>query len=158
MNQKQGICNVIFTSRIESPHIMETVVLQRNNVSLATSTTQPGTRTISQYDSTGSTQVQYHISHGAISPQNHNLSQPYPTPIRLMVRPHPRLPQYISDKISTSMLLTHHLTQFCISTSQICAAGKSNRGGYTGTLECSPDYGGDFAAFTACSGVLYRCG
>ncbi|KFY06354.1 hypothetical protein V492_08068, partial [Pseudogymnoascus sp. VKM F-4246] len=61
----------------------------------------------------------------------------------------------LSDKKFTTELIDHLRTAFCIDDSRIYAAGKSNGGGFTGTLACSPDHGKNFAAIAACSGAFY---
>ncbi|QKX63789.1 uncharacterized protein TRUGW13939_10960 [Talaromyces rugulosus] len=61
----------------------------------------------------------------------------------------------VSDKVFTTDLIAHLRTQFCIDSSRIYAVGKSNGGGFVGTLACSPGHGDDFAAFAACSGAFY---
>lgn len=60
-----------------------------------------------------------------------------------------------SDKVFTTDLLNHLRDNYCIDNARIYANGKSNGGGFVGTLACSPAHGGDFAAFSACSGAFY---
>jgi poly(3-hydroxybutyrate) depolymerase len=61
----------------------------------------------------------------------------------------------ISDKKFTSDLLDAIEAAYCIDTSRIYASGKSIGGGFTNVLACSPEFGGRFAAFAACSGAFY---
>ncbi|KFY48359.1 hypothetical protein V495_01403 [Pseudogymnoascus sp. VKM F-4514 (FW-929)] len=61
----------------------------------------------------------------------------------------------VSDKKFTGDLIDHLRDAFCIDDSRIYAAGKSNGGGFTGTLACSPEFGQNFAAIAACSGAFY---
>ena len=62
----------------------------------------------------------------------------------------------VSDKNFTTDLLNHLKSNYCIDADRIYASGKSNGGGFVGLLACSPDHGGDFAAFAAVSGAFYR--
>ncbi|KFZ23959.1 hypothetical protein V502_01566 [Pseudogymnoascus sp. VKM F-4520 (FW-2644)] len=61
----------------------------------------------------------------------------------------------VSDEDFTTDLIAYLRKAFCVDSGRIYAAGKSNGGGFTGTLACSPGHGGDFAAFAACSGAFY---
>ncbi|KFY68825.1 hypothetical protein V496_00780 [Pseudogymnoascus sp. VKM F-4515 (FW-2607)] len=61
----------------------------------------------------------------------------------------------ISDKKFTSALITQLRADFCVDDTRIYAAGKSNGGGFTGTLACSAEAGKNFAAIAACAGAFY---
>lgn len=61
----------------------------------------------------------------------------------------------VSDKKFTTELITQLRADFCVDDTRIYAAGKSNGGGFTGTLACSPEHGKNFAAIAACSGAFY---
>ena len=61
----------------------------------------------------------------------------------------------MSDKIFTTELLTHLRGEYCIDNTRIYANGKSNGGGFVGSLACSPGHGADFAAFSAVVGAFY---
>ena len=52
---------------------------------------------------------------------------------------------------ATSAYMSDH---FCIDQSRVCASGKSNGGGFVGTLACAKE-GGEFAAFAPVSGAFY---
>ena len=67
----------------------------------------------------------------------------------------PRAHPGVNDKLFTSDLIAYMRDKFCIDNSRIYASGKSDGGGFVGTLACSPDHGGDFAAFAAASGAFY---
>jgi poly(3-hydroxybutyrate) depolymerase len=67
----------------------------------------------------------------------------------------PRAAPKVQDKRFTTDLLTYLRNNFCIDDSRIYASGKSDGGGFVGTLACSPDHGKDFAAFAAASGAFY---
>jgi poly(3-hydroxybutyrate) depolymerase len=51
--------------------------------------------------------------------------------------------------------LDHLQSTFCIDTSRIYAAGKSNGGGFTGLLACDPEATKRIAAFAPVSGAFY---
>lgn len=55
----------------------------------------------------------------------------------------------------TTDLVTRIKANYCVDESRVYAAGHSNGGGFVGTLACSPDHGGQFAAFAAVSGAFY---
>ncbi|KAI0196759.1 family 1 carbohydrate esterase [Xylaria flabelliformis] len=61
----------------------------------------------------------------------------------------------VSDKVFTTDLVNHIKDQYCIDTARVYATGHSNGGGFVGTLACSPDHGGQFAAFASVSGAFY---
>ncbi|PVH97882.1 carbohydrate esterase family 1 protein [Periconia macrospinosa] len=61
----------------------------------------------------------------------------------------------VSDELFTTDLVTSLKATYCIDPSRIYAAGHSNGGGFVGTLACSPNHGGQFAAFAASSGAFY---
>ncbi|VUC29233.1 unnamed protein product [Clonostachys rosea] len=61
----------------------------------------------------------------------------------------------VSDKIFTTDLVNRIKNNYCIDESRVYAAGQSNGGGFVNTLACSPDHGGQFAAFAASSAALY---
>lgn len=67
----------------------------------------------------------------------------------------PRAAPNVQDKRFTTDLLTYLRNNFCIDNSRIYASGKSDGGGFVGTLACSTDHGKDFAAFAAASGAFY---
>lgn len=54
----------------------------------------------------------------------------------------------------TTDLIAHLESEYCIDSSRIYASGKSNGGGFVGTLACDPA-GGVFAAFAMASAALY---
>ena len=62
----------------------------------------------------------------------------------------------VSDKLFTSDLLDYMRENYCIDDSHIYATGKSNGGGFVDLLACSPEHGGDFAAFAMNSAALYN--
>ncbi|GAO18233.1 hypothetical protein UVI_02022980 [Ustilaginoidea virens] len=47
------------------------------------------------------------------------------------------------------------MSDYCVKESRVYATGHSNGGGFVGTLACSPDHGGQFAAFAPISGAFY---
>jgi len=51
--------------------------------------------------------------------------------------------------------LTHLNSQYCIDPQQIFANGKSDGGGFCGTLACNATYGAPFAAFAPVAGAFY---
>ncbi|CAG9991008.1 unnamed protein product [Clonostachys byssicola] len=61
----------------------------------------------------------------------------------------------VSDKVFTTDLVNRIKDNYCIDESRVYAAGQSNGGGFVNTLACSPDHGGQFAAFAASSAALY---
>lgn len=67
----------------------------------------------------------------------------------------PRAAHGVQDKVFTTHILAYLRDNFCIDDSRIYASGKSDGGGFVGTLACSADHGGDFAAFAAASGAFY---
>ena len=64
----------------------------------------------------------------------------------------------VNDQIFTTELLTNLTEEYCIDSTRIYANGKSNGGGFVGSLACSPDHGGEFAAFSAVVGAFYQQG
>lgn len=60
----------------------------------------------------------------------------------------------VNDLQFTTDLVTYLSDNFCVDRSRIYASGKSNGGGFVGTLACSPE-GGRFAAFAPVSGAFY---
>ncbi|KEF56532.1 uncharacterized protein A1O9_06720 [Exophiala aquamarina CBS 119918] len=60
----------------------------------------------------------------------------------------------VNDFQFTTDVIAHLSDNFCIDKSRIYASGKSNGGGFVGTLACSPE-GGAFAAFAPVSGAFY---
>lgn len=62
----------------------------------------------------------------------------------------------ISDKLFTTDLLNHLKNNYCIDTRKIYANGKSNGGGFVGSLACSPAHGQEFAAYSAVVGAFYH--
>ncbi|KAB8342741.1 hypothetical protein FH972_022339 [Carpinus fangiana] len=60
----------------------------------------------------------------------------------------------VSDLQFTTDLVQHMRENYCIDSARIYASGKSNGGGFVGTLACDPA-GGDFAAFGMASAALY---
>ncbi|QUC22029.1 uncharacterized protein UV8b_06270 [Ustilaginoidea virens] len=61
----------------------------------------------------------------------------------------------VSDKVFTTDLVNHIKSDYCVKESRVYATGHSNGGGFVGTLACSPDHGGQFAAFAPISGAFY---
>ncbi|CAH0027922.1 unnamed protein product [Clonostachys rhizophaga] len=61
----------------------------------------------------------------------------------------------VSDKVFTTDLVNRIKNNYCIDESRVYAAGQSNGGGFVNTLACSPEHGGQFAAFAASSAALY---
>ncbi|PHH86826.1 hypothetical protein CDD83_9696 [Cordyceps sp. RAO-2017] len=61
----------------------------------------------------------------------------------------------VNDEAFTTDLIDRILKEYCIDESRMYAAGFSNGGGFVGTLACSHDHGGRFAAFAAVSGAFY---
>ncbi|KAK5055347.1 hypothetical protein LTR84_013097 [Exophiala bonariae] len=59
-----------------------------------------------------------------------------------------------NDLQFTTDLITYLSDNFCVDKSRIYASGKSNGGGFVGTLACAPE-GGKFAAFAPVSGAFY---
>lgn len=59
-----------------------------------------------------------------------------------------------NDLKFTTDLITYLSNNFCVDESRIYASGKSNGGGFVGTLACAPE-GGKFAAFAPVSGAFY---
>lgn len=55
----------------------------------------------------------------------------------------------------TTDLVNRIKANYCVDTSRVYASGHSNGGGFLGTLACSPDHGGQFAAFAPISGAFY---
>ncbi|KAH8895428.1 hypothetical protein GQ53DRAFT_855905 [Thozetella sp. PMI_491] len=60
----------------------------------------------------------------------------------------------VDDKAFTVDLVQHMEASYCIDSTRIYASGKSNGGGFVGTLACSPQ-GSIFAAFAMNSAALY---
>jgi len=60
----------------------------------------------------------------------------------------------VSDLQFTADLLARFRDNYCVDDTRIYASGKSNGGGFVGTLACSP-LGGKFAAFAAAAAALY---
>lgn len=67
----------------------------------------------------------------------------------------PNSPSQINDVKFTLELLDHLTSTFCIDTTRIYAAGKSNGGGFTGLLACDPEASKRIAAFALVSPALY---
>ncbi|KAK2596160.1 hypothetical protein QQS21_006437 [Conoideocrella luteorostrata] len=61
----------------------------------------------------------------------------------------------ISDKVFTSALVQRIKDNYCVDESRVYATGHSNGAGFAGTLACSPEHGGQFAAFAPISGAFY---
>lgn len=61
----------------------------------------------------------------------------------------------VSDKEFTTDLVNHVKATYCIDVSRVYAAGYSNGGGFVNTLACSPNHGGQFAAFATFAAALY---
>ena len=53
-------------------------------------------------------------------------------------------------------MLTHFETTYCLDTTRIYAAGKSNGGGFTDTLACDPTASTRISAFAPVSGAYYQ--
>lgn len=67
----------------------------------------------------------------------------------------PEQPSSISDIHFTLEILDYITSNYCIDETAIYANGKSNGGGFTGVLACSPKASQRFAAFAAVSGAYY---
>ncbi|KAF1946992.1 poly depolymerase [Clathrospora elynae] len=67
----------------------------------------------------------------------------------------PDSPPSINDVAFTLELLDHLQGTYCIDTSRIYAAGKSNGGGFTGLLACDTEATKRIAAFAPVSGAFY---
>jgi poly(3-hydroxybutyrate) depolymerase len=67
----------------------------------------------------------------------------------------PDAPTNISDVTFTLELISHLESTFCVDSSRIYAAGKSNGGGFTGLLACDPVASTKIAAFAPVSGAFY---
>lgn len=67
----------------------------------------------------------------------------------------PDAPTNISDVTFTLELLNHLQSTFCVDTTRIYAAGKSNGGGFTAKLACDSDASKRIAAFAPVSGANY---
>ncbi|KAH7087524.1 Alpha/Beta hydrolase protein [Paraphoma chrysanthemicola] len=67
----------------------------------------------------------------------------------------PDAPPSINDVTFTLELIDHLKLTYCIDTSRIYAAGKSNGGGFTGILACDPVASTQIAAFAPVSGAFY---
>jgi poly(3-hydroxybutyrate) depolymerase len=52
-------------------------------------------------------------------------------------------------------MISHFLDRYCIDTSRTYAAGKSNGGGFMGSLACDPKLSTQIAAFAPVSGAFY---
>lgn len=83
------------------------------------------------------------------------LTQTYLTPLQGFWEGPSYADPKISDKKFTSALITQLRADFCVDDTRIYAAGKSNGGGFTGTLACSAEAGKNFAAIAACAGAFY---
>jgi poly(3-hydroxybutyrate) depolymerase len=81
------------------------------------------------------------------SPQNAKGTQQY--------QGDPDSPPSINDVKFTLELLDHIEATYCIDTSRMYAAGKSNGGGFTGVLACDSDATKRIAAFAPVSGAFY---
>ena len=68
----------------------------------------------------------------------------------------PAAPPAINDTLFISELLTHLEARFCIDTTKIFAAGKSNGGGMVGQLACNPEMSSRVASFAAAPGAFYQ--
>jgi poly(3-hydroxybutyrate) depolymerase len=51
--------------------------------------------------------------------------------------------------------VNHIKKTYCIDESRVYATGASNGGGFVNTLACSPEHGGQFAAFAGIASALY---
>ncbi|PVI07571.1 poly depolymerase [Periconia macrospinosa] len=67
----------------------------------------------------------------------------------------PDQPSSINDIHFTLEILDYLTSNYCIDENAIYASGKSNGGGFTGVLACSPKASQKFAAFAAVSGAYY---
>lgn len=67
----------------------------------------------------------------------------------------PDAPANVNDVTFTLELISHLESTFCIDSSRIYAAGKSNGGGFTGLLACDPVASTKIAAFAPVSGAFY---
>lgn len=61
----------------------------------------------------------------------------------------------MSDKVFTTDLVNRIKDNYCVDASRVYATGHSNGAGFTGTLACSLEHGGQFAAFAPVSGAFY---
>ncbi|KJZ74783.1 hypothetical protein HIM_05900 [Hirsutella minnesotensis 3608] len=61
----------------------------------------------------------------------------------------------VSDKVFTTDLVNRIKDNYCVDESRVYATGHSNGAGFAGTLACSPEHGGQFAAFAPVSGAFY---
>ncbi|KAL2065225.1 hypothetical protein VTL71DRAFT_2894 [Oculimacula yallundae] len=61
----------------------------------------------------------------------------------------------VDDIGFVSEMIAHFTERYCIDTSRIYAAGKSNGGGFTNTLACDPNLSKQIAAFAPVSGAFY---
>jgi poly(3-hydroxybutyrate) depolymerase len=61
----------------------------------------------------------------------------------------------VNDIGFVSDMISHFSDRYCIDTARIYAAGKSNGGGFTGTLACDPKLSTQIAAFAPVSGAFY---
>ncbi|KAH7317934.1 poly depolymerase [Rhexocercosporidium sp. MPI-PUGE-AT-0058] len=61
----------------------------------------------------------------------------------------------VDDIGFVSDMIAHFTDRYCIDTSRIYAAGKSNGGGFTNTLACDPELSKQIAAFAPVSGAFY---
>jgi poly(3-hydroxybutyrate) depolymerase len=55
-------------------------------------------------------------------------------------------------------MISHFFDRYCIDSTRIYAAGKSNGGGFTGTLACDSNLSTQIAAFAPVSGAFYISG
>lgn len=61
----------------------------------------------------------------------------------------------VSDKVFTTDLVRRIKANYCVDESRVYASGHSNGAGFNNVLACSPDHGGQFAAFAPISGAFY---
>ncbi|KAH6604450.1 carbohydrate esterase family 1 [Trichoderma cornu-damae] len=61
----------------------------------------------------------------------------------------------VSDKVFTTDLVKRIKQNYCVDEARVYATGHSNGGGFVGTLACSAEHGGQFAAFAAVAGAFY---
>ncbi|CZT52096.1 related to poly(3-hydroxybutyrate) depolymerase [Rhynchosporium secalis] len=61
----------------------------------------------------------------------------------------------VDDIGFVSDMIKHFTQRYCVDTSRIYAAGKSNGGGFTNTLACDPQLSKQIAAFAPVSGAFY---
>ncbi|OAQ90639.1 carbohydrate esterase family 1 [Purpureocillium lilacinum] len=61
----------------------------------------------------------------------------------------------VSDKVFTTDLVNRIKNNYCVDEARVYGTGHSNGAGFLGTLACSPEHGGQFAAFAPISGAFY---